>query len=232
MPSTVTEAPESPITAAEESRQMAAEIADGLHALAQPLTILRSAIEMIGVCRRSGGNWERYHELSAENINRACEQFAAIQGLVRTRLQPARSETVDCAAIISRLVEEKNIALEGRGIGIAAAIPGSLQAVAGDSARVEEAISATIDAAISISASGDVVQLQVLEAEQFVETRVQTTRLEKVTLPAAVRLELSLAKADILSQQGHYSFASEPFSVSLALPISTHRKRREHSAHD
>jgi hypothetical protein len=231
MPSAEAAVSELSSIAAEEERQFLAEVADGLHALAQPLTILRSAIEMIGVCQRSGASSQRYFDLSAEHIQRACEQFAAIQGLIRTKLVPARSETVDFGALISRVVEERNIALQGRGIGIAAAIPTSLNQVEGEAARMEEAVSAALDAAVLVSSHGDVVQLQVSETDGFIEIGVQFERREKTPLPAAVRLMLALAKADILSQQGRYYFVDDPFSVSLALPLSPFQTQRERAAH-
>src|SRR5580698_2805069 len=95
MPSAVAPTANTSRPTTDDGRQFCMEIADGLHALAQPLTILRSAIEMIGVCRRSGSDMGRYVELSTEHIQRACELFDSIQGLMITQIEPAKSEVLD-----------------------------------------------------------------------------------------------------------------------------------------
>ena len=221
MPSAPSQTGEISSAAADGNRQFHAELADGLHALAQPLTILRSAIEMMGVCRQSGKDDQRYVELSMEHIQRACDMFDSIQGLMLTRLVPAKNGPVDFGAVASRVVEEKNIVLKARGIGIASAIAPDLRPAAGDAERAEEAIAAAIDAAALMAAEGDVIQLLVAETGGFIELSVRGANKAGAAMPAAARLCLSLARAHILSQQGRYYFVDEPFSISLALPIST-----------
>jgi signal transduction histidine kinase len=214
----------------DDGRQFCVEVAEGLHALAQPLTILRSAIEMIGVCRRSGSDIGRYVELSTEHIKRACELFDTIQSLALTHLEPARREALDLCSLVAKVLEGKDPALRDHGVEIIAAIPDSPQLVACDTERTEQAVSAVIDAAVSVSGPGDAAQLHVFEADGFVEVRVMSACREKPRPNAATRLNLSLARADILSQQGRYYFIDDPFFVSLALPLSTQPQQRNHAA--
>lgn len=225
------EAPASNLSGAakDETRQFYAEVADGLHALAQPLTILRSAIEMIGVCRQSEADYGRYVELSSANIQRACDLFGALQGLMASRLTPTKNDMVDVGAIVSRVVEEKTLALQGHDIEIIAAIPDSPQLVACDPERTEQAVSGAIEAAVAVLGPGDAAQLHVFEADGFVEVRIMSACREKPRPNAAARLNLSMARADILSQQGRYYFIDDPFYVSLALPVSTQKQQREYA---
>jgi hypothetical protein len=232
MPSAVAPTANASRPTTDDGRQFCMEIADGLHALAQPLTILRSAIEMIGVCRRSGSDMGRYVELSTEHIQRACELFDSIQGLMITQIEPAKSEVLDLGSLIAKVIEEKQPALRDQGVEIIAAIPDLPQLAACDAERTEQAVSAVIDAAASVSAPGDAAQLHVFEADGFVEVRVLSACREKSRPNAAARLNLSLARADILSQQGRYYFVDDPFFVSLALPLSTQsQQRREATFH-
>jgi len=224
MPNALAQTSDASRPATNDGRQFCTDVADGLHALAQPLTILRSAIEMIGVSRRSGSDIERYVELSTEHIKRACELFETIQGLMMSQIEPPRKKSIDLSSLVAKLVEEKNLALQERGMEIAAALPDSSHWVAGDEERTQEAVSAALDAAVSVSAPGDVAQLHVFEADGFVEVRVLSACREKPRPNAAARLNLSLVKADILSQQGRYYFIDDPFFVSLALPLSKQPK--------
>jgi signal transduction histidine kinase len=75
-----------------------ASLAEGLHALAQPLTILRSSIPAL--CREEAGTEKQrnYLRISKYEVERACELFGAMQDLLiaaRSHAERAPVEPVE-----------------------------------------------------------------------------------------------------------------------------------------
>jgi signal transduction histidine kinase len=66
----------------EESDRFYAELADGLHALAQPLTILRGSIMAMSSEEIMPERQQHYLDVSKSQLERACALFDAVQALV------------------------------------------------------------------------------------------------------------------------------------------------------
>jgi hypothetical protein len=82
----------------EEFDRFYASLAEGLHALAQPLTILRSSIPAL--CREEAGTEKQrnYLNISKVEVERACELFGAMQELLvaaRSRAERAQVGPVE-----------------------------------------------------------------------------------------------------------------------------------------
>jgi signal transduction histidine kinase len=221
----------------EEHEQFCVELADGLHALAQPLTIVRSAISLLEMARESGADSARsgaddsrdsadsgrdgadsgrYIEMSGRQIDRACRIFASLQALVAVHVVPANPQSVDIDDLLSHIVADPPPPLGERGIGFATS--GAAGTVFGDRHRTEQAIAAAIEAAASAASAGDVIQIDTSRSEGYVEFVIQCAGRLENSPSSSERLNLSVARASILSQQGRYRFTPDPFRISLVLP--------------
>jgi hypothetical protein len=67
-----------------------AQLSDGLHALAQPLTILRSIAVAAANPDLAAADRLRYLDISSEQIERACVLFEGLQDLVIVQRKNAR----------------------------------------------------------------------------------------------------------------------------------------------
>jgi signal transduction histidine kinase len=206
-----------------------ADLADGLHAMAQPLTILRSAIAMLSLSTDDGASRRRSLEVSARQIERACRLFASIQDLVVSRLEPARRVPIDLEAILSGVLEERTAAFRERGVEIVAPHSGSPTSLLGDAQRTAQAISALLETALNVSSPGDKIEIGIIRRSQFVELIVAGVNQQLRRLTSADWLSLSVVKAEIRSQQGRYQFTDEPFRVTLSLPVRQREPDREAS---
>lgn len=202
----------------EEQKDFCADMADGLHALAQPLTILRSAITLMAAAKENGADCTRYMNLSAVQIERTCRLFASLQGLMASRLAEADPELIDMGELLTRVIKERSHTLDSLGIVFSADIPATPATVLGDVQRTEQALSAAFETVISVSSAGDVVQVDSSVSNGFLECAFQSTSRQDNSLKSSDRLNLSLTKANMLSQQGRYELTLEPFRISLALP--------------
>jgi signal transduction histidine kinase len=202
----------------DEHLQLCAEFADGLHALAQPLSILRSAIELMALPSSAETDRRRYLEMSLRQIDRATRLFSGMQTLVAAELDPANCVPFDLWGQLVPLIEGREPALRELGINISAEKTSREQPVLGDPERTEQAISALFEIAASLLSPGDGIRLSALQKDDFVEFNVDGVQTHPKLMNSFDRLNLSKAKRNILSQQGRFEFREDPFRVSIALP--------------
>jgi hypothetical protein len=200
------------------SAKLLSEIVNGIHAIAQPLTILRAAVEVLALPEGGAVNHKRYVEISAKQLERTCNLFSCLQDLVAANLNEAQRERFDLWELLGPMIEDRKTELEASGIGIVVARQVRGEPVMGDAERTEQAVAEVLKMAASVSSRGDVIEMHAFHADGFCELTLQNTRKHGKRISSADRLSLSLAWANIISQNGKYQFAEDPFCVSLALP--------------
>src|ERR1700722_18761428 len=72
-----------------------AHLADGLHAMAQPLTILRSSVVASTMPGIDPDRRRRYLNISTQEVERVCGMFESLQDLVIARHVEANCGAVD-----------------------------------------------------------------------------------------------------------------------------------------
>ncbi len=194
-----------------------ADLADCLHAMAQPLTILRSAIAMLSLANESEAPRHRCLDISSRQVDRVCNLFASLQTLVASRLESACSAPTDLKALLSQTVEDQTPAFRERGVDLATAQMDPLPPALGDVQRTEQAISAALEVALSASSQGDRIEIRANRVGRFIEVIVAGEQCR--SLNSGELVNLSVVKANILSQRGQYRLSAEPFCVTLALPV-------------
>jgi len=199
---------------------LCADLSDGLHALAQPLTILRSALAMLSLHGETGAEDRRYLDLSIKQIDRTCGLYASIRNLVASRLEPPQIVSFDLRGMVARTIEYRRPALQGRGVEIAAVKAGRAMPVFGDLQKTEQAVSVLLETASSVLTRGDAVEVSVHRSGDVVEVLVEGKRSKGMNIKPSDRLNLSLAKSDILTQHGTFHCTEEPFRVTLGWPVN------------
>lgn len=202
-----------------------ADLADGLHAMAQPLTILRSAVAMLSFANEPEVPRHRCLDISVRQVERVCDLFASLQNLVASRLGIADAVPLDLKALLMQKVEDRAAQFRERGVELALVHANLLPPALGDARRTEEAISAVLEVALAVASQRERIEIRIARQSDFIEVVVaggQGRRLNSGEL-----LALSVAKADLLSQRGEYRFTAEPFCVTLALPAGEFALRGE-----
>ena len=205
--------------AGDDSGKFYADLANGLHAMAQPLTILRAAIEVLNLPPGAAIDPGRYLEISAAQVERTCRLFTNVQDLVTARNIAAVRTGFDLAALIGPLIEDRRILWQASGVAIAVARQQTATPILGDDSRTRQALAAILEIASELAVRGDVIELQISRAGSSVQLAIENTRPHGRRLEASMRLSLALAEANILSQEGTYEFVFDPFRVCLTLPI-------------
>lgn len=196
-----------------------AEIANGLHAMAQPLTILRASMEVLALPPSAGIDQGRYREISAAQLQRTCDLFAQVQDLVAARSIAADRSQYEIWSVIAPLIDAHRNVLQAGGVGIAAPHSGPWEPIMGDARRTEHAIAGLLQMAGDLAVRGDVIEISGSPLDGFLEVTIENTRRHNRKMNSSARLSLALAKENILSQQGRYELTEDPFRVSLGLPV-------------
>lgn len=199
------------------------DLANGLHAMAQPLTMLRAAVEVLAMPQSAGIDRQRYLEISAGAVERTCQLFARVQDLVTASMIAAESVEFDLWNVITPVIEDHRRLFQTSGVALAAAKSDDWKPIIGDAARTEQAIAVVLQMAGELATKGDVIELSGSSASGFMQLRVENSRRHGKPVGSTARLGLALAEANIVSQRGRYEFAEDPFRVSLSLPVEGDR---------
>jgi signal transduction histidine kinase len=218
MPSAPVNALSETSTADAPSAKFHQDLANGLHAMAQPLTMLRAAIEVLALPQSAGIDRQRYLEISAGAVERTCKVFAHLQDLVTVSAVAADRMRFNLWEVIAPLIEDRRKLLELSGVAVAAVGNESWVPVVGDADRTEQALAAALEIAGDLASKGDVIQLSGTVAEGRLELRLENTRCHGRRVDSVAKLRMALAEANIVSQGGTYKVAEDPFRVYLALP--------------
>lgn len=203
-------------TSREDRDRFCSDLADGLHAMAQPLTILRSSTEALKL--GPAIDQQRYLEISARQVERTCWLFSCLQDLVSAQRSEPACKVFDLWELVGASVEGHRKRLAAIGIGLALTETDFATRIRGDAERTGQAVDAVFRSAGAVSSRGDVLEMGVHHRNGFVEVRLENNRSHGKCSNATDRFGLAVAEANILSQQGRYSFVADPFSVSLMLP--------------
>jgi light-regulated signal transduction histidine kinase (bacteriophytochrome) len=198
--------------------QFFAHMTEGLHAMAQPLTILRSSIPALAAVDLTPAKQQRYLELSVRQVQRVCALFDCLQDLVVAGQTQAECVPFDFAATVAAVVGDRRRAFQDLGAELRVALPGNLPMVLGDASRTLQALTAGLTVATLVAVSGDVVEIAATARNRRVELVLHLDRVHGKGLESPERLNLRLAQVNIASQRGEYEYIEDPFRVRLALP--------------
>ena len=206
-------------TSGEGAREVYAELANGLHAMAQPLTILRGALGAMSLAAPCVSSQDRYLEMSNKQMDRLCDMMSGLQGLLDAALFEVQCRATDVWEAVEPAVEEVGASLQDSGIRIETTRPDRPVSAVADAARLEQSVRAALKTAASLSHRDDVLQLEILEQDDAAEVRVQAGSARGKRLGSPDRLSLALVEANTRSQRGTYQCTEDPLCISVRLPL-------------
>lgn len=194
------------------------DIADGLHALAQPLSGLRSAVELLNLV--DGGDDRRYREMCSTEIERACEMFACLQGLVSAATSKPKMSTFDLPELVRSLATEHGLADRFQAEHAAKWNRSEKGMVKGDAERARMAFASLFTVLIRFCGNARQMEASCCRQDDFLVCRFAPGVGNAQKLNASNRLHLSLTRANVVSQQGRFHSQADPFAVWIAMPLA------------
>jgi nitrogen-specific signal transduction histidine kinase len=194
------------------------DLADGLHAMAQPLTVLLGAL---GVLTSNGGNetdHHRYLEISTRQVDRMSGLVFSMQQLVHARQFDPECSKINLWELLDPIVADQVFAQRDSDVEIRVVKLDRSVNVFGNAERTGQAFLAVLKVGVSVSSQGDVIQVSLQPRDGYFGLVVRNETSHGKRLSSSDRLSLSSAEANIRCQQGLYEFVEDPFCVLMALP--------------
>jgi hypothetical protein len=190
----------------------------GLHAAAQPLTILRASLDKGQIDEM---NVDELHELatsSAVEVERVCRLFSNLKELVDVEgVKPQLSE-VKIPPLITDLADGFSRLFEKDGMFFSVMVPDPCQPVRIDKARTAQALSIVLLIAHGLSRPQETIELIVSSpSASIVRLVVRNLNSTLEAFSAEVTLAMALAEANIRSQGALISWSLHPFRVQVDL---------------
>lgn len=195
-----------------------AHFSEGLHAMAQPLTVLRSAVITATAPMVSAADQKRYMQISADHVEGACQLFQSLQDLLFAWQNEADRKLIDLSELLASVCDVQGKVLRQSGMIFVLASPEALPPMLGDKDRTLQALFALLKITASVSTPGDSIELRVETTVRGFNLTLQNTRAQGRHLKSAARLSMALAEANIRSQQGDFRLVEDPFCISFTLP--------------
>ena len=187
----------------------------GLHAVSQPLTILRAGLWSEGVQNMTEAELREFLEHSASAVERLCIFFNLTRELVNAECTPAQSSRFDLMATLRELCGHSEPAFERDGKHFRYSLPETPCEACGDRARTVKALATVLDMVRSLSRLGDNISLSMLPADSHIQVVLSNADLRLSALDAEVSLTLAVTKSVLKKQRASLSFELNPFCLRM-----------------
>jgi len=187
----------------------------GLHALAQPLTIVRASLFDGYTDRMSRGELLQLAGTLSLEVERVCSIFSCLQQLVHIEGIKPRLGAIAILPLLVDAVDAVELLFKKSGVVLSSVLPDSCSSVLANKERTLEALSSVILVAHALSSAGETVELIVTPYSKAIQVVIQNINVEAKALSAQASLSLACAGANLLSQQAKFSWRLEPFRVEI-----------------
>jgi len=205
-------------------------VADVLHAIAQPLTVLQVRLDETVAEAMDAAELRTLIADSAQQVERLCNLFAFLQGFtVAYTVEPDLSEQ-DVSLMLEHVAEGMSLFYKEAKKTLRLRVPEGRHMVVVDQKRIYQALSRILLVAFEVSLANDAVELTgspCNEGVRIVVRKMETYR----ALGKESALKLALAQANIERQGGKLTWTAEPFRVEIELRSARSSRRNGDGLH-
>lgn len=196
-------------------------LSNGMHAMAQPLTVLRGVLGAWKLRGSMKAESDRYIEMSARQVERIGELLSCMQDVLDAAEGEPKRARMDIDELIGLVLEGMDSdPREWKGSIVRVGLSGPIY-MHGDAERTERALRAAVRVLVSSSHTGGTIWVSVQPLEGQVEVKVEQKAALGKALGFAERLNLSLVETNIRAQGGTYKCVDDPFCISFTLPAES-----------
>jgi hypothetical protein len=190
----------------------------GIHAAAQPLTILRASFGKEQTDRMSLIELRELARCSAMEVERVCTFFSFMQQLLACESQKPQLSAMSIEPLLAHVADGVNQWFEKDGIVLRSTVADSCRSVLINRERTLQALSSVLMVARNVSHVKDTIELVASPSSSHaVKIVVRNTKAYVDAMNEEASLKLVLAEANLRSQQATCSWCLQPFSVQIEL---------------
>lgn len=211
---------ELPDRVAAESDGLHANLSFCLHAMGQPLTILRGAMMASTVLKLPAEKKQEYLATSAQQVELLCRQFDCLRDLVDSSRSNGERSQMKLSLCLSQVIEDQMPVLRALGLAIDLTMPDALRSIVlADVNRAFKALSSVLKIAASVSSRGDVIRVRAAFKSGRVELAVENERSHSRSFTPLERIYLAVAQVNLRGHDGDCVCVEDPFRVLLIVPV-------------
>lgn len=198
------------------SKAFCSNLSEGLHAFAQPLSILRASLGNDHLDRMAREELLELASNSATQVERVCRLFSCLQQLLNIEnIEPHLSETA-ILPLLAQVADGASLLFEESGMILNVVLPASCPPVLINRTRTLEALSTILLVAHAVSDREDTIELITsTSVSNDVRVVVQNARGSIKAMNAEQRLNIALAEANMRSQEARFLCSTMPFRVQV-----------------
>lgn len=196
------------------------DLSEGLHAMAQPLTILYGALWAASTKASNSAEQQNQLDMSVKQVTRLGGMLQTLRDLLAAgRGEPYRA-TLDVAELVGDTIDEMEDAL--RELGVRVEAPGTELSLAmdADADRTRRALRAAIRAMFPSMQRGGILRFSAHRENGAIQLELLYVAQASERQGNPDRLNLSAAETNIVSQGGTFCFVSEPLCITFTLPAA------------
>lgn len=199
-------------------KNLCSNLAVGLHAAAQPLTILRANLDRCQSDRRIVSESRELVEDSVMEVMQLCTLFKCMRELVIAESDEPELSAMPILPLLVRVMDGVNLLYIKDGMLLSLMMPDTCQPVLIDRERTLDALTTVLLIAHGMSRAQDTIELIASSrSAKVVQVIVRNVKSYAPEMNAEASLGMALAESNIRSQKAKFSLSLQPFSVQIGL---------------
>jgi hypothetical protein len=191
-------------------------LSKGLHAAAQPLTILRASLDQGRIDGMSMGELHELAASSAVEVERVCSLFSSLKQLVDIDGIEPRLLAMTILPLLVDAIDGVSRLFEKDGMFLTSMVPDTCQPVLADKARTLQALSIVLLIAHGLSHAQETIELIVSSSDtKTVRVVVRNLNSNLDAISAEAKLSMALAEANFRSQGASFFWSLQPFRAQI-----------------
>src|ERR1700733_8916460 len=197
---------------------LCSNLAQGIHAAAQPLAVLLASLSKDYTDRLNSDELRELTASSAAEVQRLCTLFSCLQQLVMAESIKPQLSLTPLLPLLTYAADGVNLLFQQDGISLRLVLPDTCPPVLIHRARTLQALSRVLLIVHGLSRAQDTVELIASASANAVKIVIQNLSLSAATIKPEARLSMAVAEANMRSQQAVLSLSLQPFTVGIELP--------------
>jgi hypothetical protein len=200
------------------SEILCSNLAQGIHAAAQPLAVLLASLSKDYTDRMNSDELRELTASSAAEVQRVCTLFSCLQQLVMAESIKPQLSPIPLLPLLAYAADGVNLLFQQDGISLRSVLPDTCPPLLIHRARTLQALSRVLLIVHGLSRAQDTVELITSASANAVQIVIQNLNLSVDMINAETRLSMAVAEANMRSQHAGFSLILQPFTVCIELP--------------